>query len=345
MAYRQGSESTDVEVSILVVNYKTPDLTLCALKSVFDQTHDTPFEIIVVDNCSNDGSAQRIKDAYPQVRLIALQKNIGFAAANNLASTHARGHLVLLLNPDTIVLDRAIDNLVAFARGSADARIWGGRTLFEDGSLNPSSCWGRMTLWRLFCRVSGLDHVFETSSFFNGVAYGEWARDSERRVDIVSGCFFLIERALWHELGGFAPIFFMYGEEADLCLRASVVGARPKITPKATIVHIGGASEAVNKDKIIKLLAAQVTLIDRHFNWISRPFAMLLLLAWPASRAFAASLIALVTRSEGWASCASTWLGVWRARREWQAGYPLRASKLRTRVVSGVERGSALPAG
>lgn len=313
-----------VDVSIIVVSYNTRDLTVAALRSVIDETRSTAYEIIVVDNASSDGSATAIAEAFPQVRLMALDENIGFAAANNRASATARGKYLLLLNPDTVVLDRAIDRLVSFARCEPKAQIWGGRTVFADGSLNASCCWGRMTLWSLFCRATGLTGVFPRLSLFNSEAYGAWRRDSVRAVDIVSGCFLLIRADLWKDLGGFSPIFFMYGEEADLCLRARAAGAYPILTPEATIVHLGGASERTRASKMVKLLAAKATLIERHFNPLARPLARALLALWPASRWLALSIAGRLLREERHLESAAVWREIWHRRREWLAGYPMR---------------------
>lgn len=316
-----------VDVSILVVSYNTRELTLAALRAAIRETRHASYEIIVVDNASSDGSTAAIAAEFPEARLIALADNIGFAAANNRASVEARGEFLLLLNPDTIVLDSAIDRLVDFARREPLARIWGGRTLFADYSLNPSSCWGRTTLWNLFCRASGLTGLFANYEIFNGEAYGDWNRDRVRAVDIVSGCFFLIRREDWQKLGGFAPVFFMYGEEADLCLRAKALGARPMITPEATIVHLGGASERARTDKMIKLLAAKATLIERHFEGLSRIAAHGLLAMWPVSRWLAYRLaFAIAAKPEHLASM-NTWSEIWSAHNQWSAGYPMRPAK------------------
>ena len=205
--------------------------------------------------------------------LLAETANHGFAGANNLAARRARGEYLLLLNPDTLVLDGAVDRLLAFARANPRAGIWGGRTLYGDRSLNPASCWGRMTLWNLFCRASGLTGVFPRSELFNSEAYGGWDRGSERAVDIVTGCFLMIRRETWEALGGFDPAFFMYGEEADLCLRARALGAAPRVTPEAEIVHYGGAADTVRADKMVRLLSGKISLIDRHFPAWQRPLA------------------------------------------------------------------------
>ncbi len=217
--------------------------------------------------------------------------------------------------------NRAIDRLVAFARNNRRALIWGGRTEFADGSLNPGSCWGRLSPWNLFCRVSGLTSIFPDSEFFNGESIGGWQRDSVREVDFVSGCFLLIPRSIWLALGGFDPLYFMYGEDADLCHRAERLGARPMITPTATIIHHGGASERLLTDKFIKLLAAKSTLIDRHWPSALRVPGQYLLAMWPASRWLALSAIAAITNSPSASKEADTWLEVWNARIQWRFGY------------------------
>lgn len=307
--------------SILIVSYNTREMTVACLDSIVARTHDTTYEIIVVDNASQDGSAEAIRAHPSRPTLIALERNVGFAQGNNIAAGHATGDLLLLLNPDTIVLDRAIDRLVAFARARPEARIWGGRTKFADGSLNRSNAWGRMTLWNLACRACGLTAIAPNSALFNGEAYGGWDRGTERAVDIVSGCFLLIGRSDWRQLSGFDPTFFMYGEEADLCLRAARIGARPRITPEATIIHYGGASEATREGKMIKLLQAKSTLLRRHFLPAAVPFGLALLAAWPLSRWLALRAASAIRPTPARAAAARTWSAIWQQRHVWLAGY------------------------
>jgi GT2 family glycosyltransferase len=310
-----------IDVSILVVSYNTCALTRAALDSVLAETKDVSYEVIVVDNASKDGSASMIATHPLRPEFIQLAENIGFARANNLAARRARGRYLLLLNPDTLVLDSAIGKLVSFAKAEPKARIWGGRTLYASGSLNPSSCWGRMTLWNLFCRASGLTGLFPASEVFNGEAYGGWHRDTVRNVDIVSGCFFLIERELWDGLNGFDPLFFMYGEEADLCLRAHAFSARPMITPSATIVHYGGASESARTGKMVRLLAAKMSLVSRHWQPPMVPLGRALLVAWPLTRLIATSVRAALAPSPSNIETANAWRQIWRRRNDWQYGY------------------------
>lgn len=308
---------TSPSLSILVISYNTRELTLECLRSVFDQTEPGTFEVILVDNLSSDGSADAIEAEFgTRIRLIRSERNIGFAAGNNQAALHARGEYLLLLNPDTVVLDRAIDRLLAFASRRPEAGIWGGRTLFANGTLNPASCWKRQTLWSVFCVASGLSSIFRNSSLFNPEAYGGWDRGTEREVDIVSGCFLLIGRNTWERLNGFDPAFFMYGEEADLCLRSRQLGCRPRVTPEATIVHHGGASERVRADKMVRLLTAKVRLIRRHWPVPTRDAGVRLLAAWPLTRSLAWRVRGIVG---GARPAAASWTQVWQRRTEWLA--------------------------
>jgi len=304
-------------LSILIISYNTRAMTLECVRSVFDQTSETEFELIVLDNASSDGSADAIEAEFgDRVRLIRSQDNLGFAGGNNEAAKCAKGDFLLLLNPDTVTLDGAIDKLMAFAAAQPDAGIWGGRTVFADGSLNPASCWSRQTLWSLTSQAMGLSSLFRKSSFFNPEGLGGWDREGVRQVDIVSGCFLLIRRDLWDRLDGFHPDFFMYGEEADLCLRAETIGARPMVSSEATIIHYGGASEAVRAEKVCRLLAAKMLLVDRHFRGWRRQVAKRILAVWPLTRAVAQRLVPQWRRGSDGRQPVE-WAKVWSRRTTW----------------------------
>jgi GT2 family glycosyltransferase len=311
-------------VSILVISYNTRDMTLDCLRSVRAQT-TVPYELIVVDNASSDGSAAAIAAAFPDIRLIASDDNLGFARGNNLAAGHARGEYLLLLNPDTVVLDHAVDRLVGFAERTPGAGIWGGRTLFGDMSLNPGSVFGQVTLWSLFCRATGLAVAFGRSPVFNPEGMGDWDRSDERDVDVVQGAFFLIRRDLWEALGGLDPIFLIYGEEQDLCRRARARGARPRMTPAATIIHFHGASSK-RADREILTLKGKVTLIRRHFPAWQQPIGLFLLGLWPWTRMVSGRLLARLTGRPHLAEAAERWGTVWKARADWRKGYTAAAA-------------------
>lgn len=315
-----AADATTPQVSVIVVSFNTRAMTLDCLRSIEDQTK-TPHEVILVDNASKDGSAEAVAQMFPAVRLMAETDNHGFSKANNLAAKVARGDYLLLLNPDTVVLDGAIDRLLAFAAAHPQARIWGGRTIYGDGRLNPTCCWRRMTLWNVFCRTTGLSGAFPKSEIFNSESYGGWQRDQEREVDIVCGAFLLIRRDFWNELGGFDLSYVMYGEEADLCLRARTHGARPRMTPEAQIIHYVGASEQLRGTKVAMVLKAKIRLIRDHFPaWQQAP-AVWLFRLWPLTRYGATAALARVKRSARLRDRAEGWREVWSRRAEWWNGW------------------------
>ena len=309
------------DLTILIVSYNTRAMTLATIASVFEQAESVSFEVIVLDNASSDGSAEAIRAEFPQVKLIASIENLGFGGGNNVAGEAAQGRRILLLNPDTVVLDHAIDRLWAFAEDHPERGIWGGRTVFADGSLNAASCWGKATLWGLFCLATGLRAAFKNSELFNPEAYGDWRRDTTRVVDIVAGCFLLIDTDLWRRLGGFDPAFFMYAEEADLCLRAKRLGARPTITPTATIIHHGHASEPNRADQRVKVFAGRITLMKRHEGAVAAWLGRRLYMAMVLVRALGLRLLSRLPGGARRRASADDWSEVWARRELWVNGW------------------------
>lgn len=313
------SSKTDNEsrpdVSVIIISYNTKDLTLDCLRSLYDETHEVAFETIVVDNASSDGSAEAIRTAYADVRMLEPGSNLGFAKANNLAAESAHGRYILLLNPDTVVLDGAIDKLVAFAETLEKPSIVGGRTLHADGSLNPASCWGRPTLWSSFCYAVGLSVFGRYNSLFDPETMRTWKRDCMREVDIVSGCFLLIPRELWAHLGGFDASFDMYGEDFDLCLRAAKVSAKRLLCPEAQIIHYGSASESVKADQLVRQMRAKTRLMRKHWSSLSFAIGRILLSMRVLSRGYVGMFS--LRPDQARKATAEAWRGAWHRREEW----------------------------
>jgi len=299
-------------VSVIVVSYNTRVLTLECLARLFAETPDLAIEVIVVDNASADGSAAAIRAAYPSVRLVESPENLGFGRAVNAAAVIARGEFLLLLNPDTRLLDRALERLVAFADAHPEAGLFGGVTLHPDGTTNASSCWNRPTLWSSFCQGSGLSALFRGSPLFDAEVVRLRVPPAAQPVDIVSGCFLLIRRSLWEELRGFDPAFFMYGEDFDLSLRAAAAGAARWITPDARVIHHGGASESDDADRLVRLLRSKAQFFDRHFSPLGASLAKRTLWLWALSRMLAYGAAARIGgRARG---SSEAWRAVWRRR-------------------------------
>jgi N-acetylglucosaminyl-diphospho-decaprenol L-rhamnosyltransferase len=305
-----------IDVSVIVVSFNTVEMTRECLESVFEQTTSVSFEVIVVDNASIDGSAEMITEEFPGATLIASAENLGFGRANNLAAETASGRYHLLLNSDTVVLDHAIDRLVRFADDNPAAGIYGGRSVFADGSLNPRCCWGEPTLWSELCLGLGLTALFPNTLLFNPRSLGTWQRDSEREVEIIAGSFLLMAASLWRQLGGFDPRFFMYGEDIDLCMRGRSMGHRCLFTPDAEIIHHGAGSEPVVADKMLRLLKAKAQLYRKHWSPFRAWLGVRFLDLWVLTRSVGHRV---VRRFQPGSSAAGDWMSIWDARSSWRA--------------------------
>ena len=305
------------ELTVMVISFNTRELTLRCLETLHAGTRATRFRTMVWDNASSDGSADAVARAFPQVTLIRSPENVGFARANNRIAEAATTAWLLLLNTDTEVFDGAIDRLMAFARARPENGIYGGRTLFPDGSLNPTSCWMAMSPWSAFCHATGLVAAFKASALFNTEGIGGWQRDSVRAVDIVTGCFLLVPTAVWRALDGFDPQFFMYGEEVDLCHRARARGWQPIVTPEATIMHLGGASRDSPAAKRIQVARARASFVALHWSPAWRPWGRAMLWLWAANRYAGSRLLGLVGRG----GQRALWAEVWARRRDWLPGW------------------------
>ncbi|HIP95049.1 MAG TPA: glycosyltransferase family 2 protein [Leucothrix sp.] len=307
------------QLDIVLVSYNTAEYTKRAIESVFDETSSTDFKIIMVDNDSKDNSVKLISNSFPDVEIIQTGENLGFAKGVNIGTKASDSEYILLLNPDTVILDGAIDKLMAFSQRTPQAGIWGGVTLNNDLSLNPNNARARLSFKTLLFSALGLSKVFNNSCFFNHDNYGCWDRNSEREVDVITGCFFLTPRKLWEELEGLDETFFMYAEEADYCIRAIKKGYQPRVTPDARIIHHGGVSETNISGKMLKLLKGKAELINKHAESWQKPIHKALLLWHVFNKTMALNLFSLVKKSK--IPVRDQWRIVLNQRSQWLKGY------------------------
>jgi GT2 family glycosyltransferase len=230
-----------VDVSIIIVNWNTINLLRQCLASVYQETRGVGFEVIVIDNASSDGSAEMAGKEFPEATLIVNTENLGFAAANNQGLAIASGRYALLLNSDTIVLDGAIQKTIAFADRHPDTAAIGCRVLNPDRSLQ-NSCFMFPSLLNWFLFVTYLYRLFPRSRFFGREQMTWWLRDDDREVDVVTGCYMLVNRKAIDDVGVMDDGFFMYAEETDWCYRFRRSGWKNRFTHDAEIIHIGGGS-------------------------------------------------------------------------------------------------------
>jgi N-acetylglucosaminyl-diphospho-decaprenol L-rhamnosyltransferase len=311
---KRTAPSHDIaDILVVVVSYNAIDWLAACLGAIAAGASQRRVEVVVVDNASAPDVQAYLATRPYGVDVLQQEHNLGFARACNLGAAHRPSHAVLLLNPDAVVHPDSIEALADFLAADPGRGLVGGRTLRPDGTLDPSSCWGAPSLWSGFCAAVGLSSVFRHSRFFDPESMGRWLRDSEREVDIVTGCLLLASRPVWDRLGGFDEDFFMYGEDADLSLRARAAGLRPSITPTATAVHAVGASSPHRLGKQRLLLRGKVTLARKHWSSPRAAAAGGLLVAGVGLRALAETVRRRKDR---------TMRTLWAERRDWLAGWP-----------------------
>jgi GT2 family glycosyltransferase len=230
-----------MKLSIVILCWNDTKVIANCLQSIYEGTHDTSFEVIVSDNGSTDGSLELILARFPQTRVVENRENLGFARGNNAGIRVSQGEWVLILNPDTIIHDGALDRLVAFAERHPEAGACGCRVLNPDGSYQASArpfpTVRREWLAALYLRPLGY-----LSDAFIPDTYVGWHGDTERTVDWQSGCCVLLRGELLRKIGGFDGQFFYHLEEVDLCRRVHDAGYEILFTPSAVITHLGGQS-------------------------------------------------------------------------------------------------------
>lgn len=237
------------DVSVIIVNYKTAKLTIDCINSIYTQTDGVSFEVIVVDNDSGDDSVQKLSDVFGnKITIIVSDKNLGFGKGNNLGAKFAKGRYLLLLNPDTYLLNNAIKILFDYLEQHKTIGIAGGNLYFPDQTPAPSFCldfdypnterknasWVRI----LLKRIKDKDRNNQTEQKVSGFNYSNECIS----VGYIFGADMMIRRDVFDQVGGFDPDFFMYAEEEELSWRINKLGYQSINVPAARIVHLEGAS-------------------------------------------------------------------------------------------------------
>lgn len=228
-----------MKLSIVVLCWNDLKVIGDCLRSIYEQTTDIEFEVLVSDNGSTDGSIEFIHYNYPHVHVLENGKNLGFARGNNVGIAQSSGQYVLILNPDTIIHDRALERWVAFADRHPEAGAFGCRVLNPDGSYQgPARPFP--TIFRDWIAALYLRRFAYISELFVSDTYTGWKGDTERVIDWQSGCCVMFRADVLKSLSGFDGQFFYHFEEVDLCRRVWNAGYPILYTPDAVITHLGG---------------------------------------------------------------------------------------------------------
>lgn len=237
-----------MKLSIIIVSYNVKELLDKALSSVKKAAKNIEHEIYVVDNNSQDNSAELVRGKYPQVNLIANKQNLGFSKANNQALKVAKGKYLLILNPDTELLPDTLTKMLDFMeRSPKEIAAATCKIELPDGSLDRDSRRSFPTPTRAFYHFIGLSKAFKGSKIFDSYYMGYISPSIETEVDAIVGAFMLIKHQILKEVGLFDEDYFFYGEDLDLCFRIKQKGYKIIYTPITKIIHHKGASSGIKK--------------------------------------------------------------------------------------------------
>lgn len=221
-----------VDVSIIIVNYRTGALVKNCIDSVIKHAEDVSYEIIVIDNASEDISWLNSES----VRTVQLDENLGFGGANNIGAALACGEMLFFLNPDTVLLNNAVDILYDAIRRLPDCGVCGANLYDVDLKPLHSYFYCTMSLKHTFRSIAmpagKIHHIKNQHNFSDGI----------KSVEYITGADLMITKALFDEIGGFNGDIFMYYEDVDLCSRVRRMGKKCYSVPQAKIQHLEGQS-------------------------------------------------------------------------------------------------------
>ena len=255
-----------MELSVIIVNYNVKHFLEQCLHSVFRASKNLTIEVFVVDNNSADGSAQLIREKFPEVHLIENKVNVGFSKANNQAIQVSKGKFVLLLNPDTVVEEDTFRKVIDFMKEHPDAGGLGVKMIDGKGIFLPESKRGLPTPWVAFYKMFGLSKLFPKSKKFGKYHLSYLDKDEIHEIDVLAGAFMLMRRSVLDKVGLLDETFFMYGEDIDLSYRIQQGGFKNYYFPETTIIHYKGESTKKGSLNYVKVFYNAMAIFARkHF--------------------------------------------------------------------------------
>ncbi len=260
-----------MDISIIIVNYCTYDLTKQTTQSVINTVYNLTYEIIIVDNASSDDSLKRLKHDFKDnstVKFIANDKNAGFAVANNLALKKSEGDYILLLNSDVIVKKDTINDCLKYLKSDKSIGMLGCKVSLPNGKLDKACRRSFPTFEVSFYRMVGLSKLFPNSPKFNQYNLSYLNDNGVYEVDCIVGAFMLLPKDLILSCGGLDESYFMYGEDIELCYQIKEQGYKVVYYGKQEIIHYKGASGS-NKYLLYEFHNSMQIFYDKHYKSVN----------------------------------------------------------------------------
>lgn len=265
------ADSESPDLSIIILNYNTGQLLLNCLNSIFkSKTDKDNWQIIVVDNASEDGSVEVVKKKYCsssatlRVDLLENQSNLGFSAGNNVGVSLAKAPVVLFLNPDTLVVDKAISKTVKFLLSNPDIGAVTCRVELPDGKLDYSCHRGLPTPWNAFTYFSGLAKLLPHSALFSGYTATYLNTQKTHEIDCLTGAFLMVRKIAGDQIGWWDEDYFFNGEDVEFCYNLRHLGWKIYFYAEAKIIHYKGSSSGLWQTAANKVDKKQILAASRH---------------------------------------------------------------------------------
>jgi len=255
-----------MQLSVIIVSYNSIELLENCLFSVQKAMQTIDGEIIIVDNNSNDGSKESLPSKFRGVKFIFNNENLGFAKACNQGSKISSGDFILFLNPDSVLSETCLTDCVSFFKTHQDAGAVGVRMLDDKGKFLKESKRGLPSPSASFYKLFGVTAIFPVSKTIAKYYQGHLPENENNPVEVLSGAFMMIKRAVFEKVNGFDETFFMYGEDIDLSLRISQLGYKNYYLGKISIMHLKGGSTTYNYKYVDDFYGAMKLFVKKHYN-------------------------------------------------------------------------------
>lgn len=267
-----------MKLTVVIVNYNVKYFVEQCLKSLRKALRNIESEVIVVDNHSKDGSVEYLKECFPEVKVISSQHNLGFARANNIAINRSLSEYVLLLNPDTVVGERTIEECVTFMDDHKNAGGVGVMMLKSNGEKALESRRGLPTPMTAFYKMCGLCAKHPKNKKFGKYYMGFLPWDEAAQIEVISGAYCMLRRKAIEQVGLLDEDFFMYGEDIDLSYRLLKGGWENWYLPMP-IIHYKGESTQKSSFRYVHVFyEAMLIFFKKHYSaaswWLTIPIKL-----------------------------------------------------------------------
>ena len=256
-----------MQLSIIIVNYNVKHFLKQCLQSVHVSAKHISSEVIVVDNNSVDGSVEMIKDNFPNTIIINNKKNVGFSKANNQAIKIAKGSIILMLNPDTVIQEKTLKYVLNFINVTNNVGAVGIKMVDGKGNFLPESKRSLPKPSTAFYKIFGLSRIFPNSKKFGKYHLNFLNKDKIHEIDVISGAFLMTKKSILKEVGFLDERFFMYGEDIDLSYRIQKKGYKNYYLPNHSIIHYKGEStKKTSVNYIFTFYNAMILFVKKHYD-------------------------------------------------------------------------------